>query len=254
MPPEYYKRFKVPDGHRIPLSTNARRIKRLQSYKAGENQRLRPQETAGRISFTRNRTIFSDGEHAVHLYKVVSGVVRLCNYMRDGRRQIAEFAFPDDYFGILPQADYCNTAEAVSNVIAMRYSHPSIASLDRRERGPISTKGSLDFSRRLIQLLSQRVCATQSHALLLGKKTAQERIATLFMTLFEELGGARGKPFLVRLSRRDMADYLGLTIETISREITQLRRMHFIDIPDRDHIVVNNLGALSSLATGGSSV
>lgn len=251
MPSEgYVPSFKDAAGHDNAVRAHALITRPRVHPRAAQRARINSAPIATQMRFSRNQTIFSEGERSTQFYMVVSGAVRICNYIRDGRRQVADFMFPNDYFGILPYPDYCETAEAISDVVLMRYAHPAMASLEDQQGSNALSQYSLEFRRHLLQLLLRRVRAMERHLLLLGKKTAQERIATILVMLSERLANTRGELFEIPLSRRDMADYLGLTIETVSRGMTQFKRKHLIEIPAPHHLVVTNIRALYALAAG----
>lgn len=191
--------------------------------------------------FARNETIFSDGDDADYTYKVVSGMVRLCKMMSDGRRQIAEFLLPGDFFGFEWLDAYSMTAEALSNVVVVRYPRSRLDVL--REESP-------DVQRRLMTLLSHDLWAAQNHLVMLGRQTAKERVASFILALAERVGAKDGDVLDIPMGRQDIADYLGLTIETVCRAISELKRNHLLSIPNRTQIKVRSLEALQDVAAG----
>jgi CRP-like cAMP-binding protein len=194
------------------------------------------------VHFTRNATIFGEGEKAGYSYKVVSGAVRLCKQMSDGRRQIAEFLLPGDFFGFEWRADYSLTAEALSDVVLVRYARSRLDRLGEER---------CDVQRRLLTILSRDLWAAQNHVVMLGRQTAKERVVAFLLVLAERAHARSGDALDVPMCRQDIADYLGLTIETVCRAISDLKRARLIAVPGRAQIVVRNLAALRDIVEGG---
>lgn len=199
------------------------------------------QQIGVKVRFSRNQTIFSDGDEATNCYKVISGAVRLCKHMADGRRQIADFLLAGDLFGFMQLGHYKFTAEAVGDVVLMCYPQRQVARLS----------SSLPNLRgRLLVLLSQRLLGMQDHLVMLGRQTAKERIASFLLHIAERSDAEEGLAFDLPMSRQDIADYLGLTIETVCRMLSELKREKLIAIP-AGQIVINDLEALQTLTEGG---
>lgn len=191
--------------------------------------------------YARNETIFSDGEDAAYSYKVVSGTVRLCKLMCDGRRQIAEFLLPGDFFGFEWLGTYSLTAEALSDVVVIRYARNRLDRLGEESR---------DVQRRLMALLSRDLWAAQNHLVMLGRQTAKERVASFLLSLAERSGAEDGEVLDIPMGRQDIADYLGLTIETVCRAIGELKRARVLTVPNRTQIAVRSFDALRDIAAG----
>ncbi len=186
-----------------------------------------------RMHYSRNSEIFGEGESAEHLYRVVSGAVRICKLMSDGRRQISAFYLPGDTFGLETDGIHIFSAEAVSDCELLLVKRGPFVAAAMRNPGAIAELWSqtMDHLRR-----------AQHHMLLLGRKNAQERIAAFLLELAERLCCAG--ELRLPMSRQDIADYLGLTIETVSRTLTQLERDGLIEIPVSRQIVLRNRAAL----------
>lgn len=185
--------------------------------------------------FDRNKTIFSEGEEASHVYKVVSGGVRLCKMMQDGRRQIAEFALPGDYFGLDWLGEHALTAEALTDTATICYARSRLDRLGDEDRA-VRTE--------LYATLRHDLWAAQNHLVILGRQSARERVASFLVQLIERRKSADRSKLDVPMTRQDIADYLGLTIETVCRVLTALKRDGVIDIPSRHTITVRNAAAL----------
>jgi CRP/FNR family nitrogen fixation transcriptional regulator len=188
------------------------------------------------VRYAREEEIFGEGEPADHVYKVLSGGVRTYRILRDGRRQIDEFHFAGGHFGIEAGSEHRTTAEAITDATVLVARRVSLSDL--------SDQGG-DVARQLLQLTVEGLRRTQDHVVLLGRKSACERVASLLLDLAERAGNPRTLD--VPMSRQDMADYLGLTIETVSRTLTQLQGDGMIEIPTSRRIVLRNRAALADM-------
>jgi CRP/FNR family nitrogen fixation transcriptional regulator len=185
------------------------------------------------MKFARNEEVFGEGEPADNIYRVVSGAVRICKLMSDGRRQIGAFYLPGDLFGLESDEAHDFSAEAIGDCTLRAVKHKHILS-----------EASL-HPRMVNQLWSQTMAhlqRAQQHILLLGRKNAQERIAAFLLDMAARL--SRSGEMELPMPRQDIADYLGLTIETVSRTLTQLERDGLIAIPVSRRIVFRNRAAL----------
>lgn len=192
-------------------------------------------ETIGTlVSFGRDEEIFGEGELSTKFYRVMSGAVQTYRILADGRRQILGFYLPGDFFGLEASDCYILSADALcdTNVIAMTRS----AVFERGERNkPLFEK--------LWKITTLELARSQSHALLLIKN-AQERVQ-FFLIDMAERASLHGEIELP-MSRRDIADYLGLTIETVSRTLTLLEKTGLITLPSARRIVLKNFVAMKA--------
>jgi CRP/FNR family nitrogen fixation transcriptional regulator len=163
-------------------------------------------------TYQQNEEVYGEGEPAERVYKVISGVVRTYQVLDDGRRQISAFHFPGDIFGLEPEEAYASTAEAVVPA--------KIAAFQRRHIVTAASR-SVGVARELWARAARNLLHAESHMLLLGRKTALERVVA-FLVEMRERGQCAGQLNLP-MSRRDIADYLGLTLETVSRALSQLQ-------------------------------
>jgi CRP/FNR family transcriptional regulator, nitrogen fixation regulation protein len=175
-------------------------------------------------SFARNAAIYRQKDPAHYLYKVLSGIVRTSKILRDGRRQIAAFYLPGDTFGLTVGEKHEFSAEAVVDARILVSKSTPLAS------------SQLDFIRHELQL-------AQAHFLLLVK-TAPERVASFLLEMADR---AQADEVELPMPRRDVADYLGLTTETVSRTMTQLERESTIAMPTFRRIVLRDRVALQRL-------
>jgi CRP-like cAMP-binding protein len=187
--------------------------------------------------FEKNRTIYFEGDEAEHCYRVKSGTVRLCKVTEDGRRQIAAFLTAGDLFGWTDQGFYGFSAEAVTDVTLEKFA---------RARIEDAVKASPALGRRVLTLLSNQLASAHEHLLLLGRMTAAERIASFLLDLVRRQHN--GGSVDLAMCRKDVADYLGLTVETVSRTMSALKRKGIISFAEPEHVQLKQSGALERLA------
>lgn len=187
--------------------------------------------------FSQDRQIFADGEAADHFYRVVSGVVRACKYLSDGRRQIEAFYVAGDMFGLEANSHYSLTAEAVNDATVVSYRRKAVEALAQKDAV---------LSSQLMSAMMQALGHARNHSLVLGRRGAAEKLAS-FLTECAAHAFSAGVIQLA-MTRQDIADYLGLTIETVSRTLTQLERDHVIALPNTRQIRLCNRSALEDLA------
>ena len=185
----------------------------------------------------KDEEVFAEGDRAGFFYKVVSGAVRTYKLLGDGRRQIDAFHLPGDIFGLESGEEHRFSAEAVGDAAVVAYRRCSLDSLAAGD-GPLA--------RQIVGAMMRALERAQNHMLLLGRKSALEKIATFLLDIGERVSddGCVDLP----MSRTDIADHLGLTIETVSRTLTQLERQGVIALPSqRRTIVLRDKAALRRL-------
>jgi len=187
------------------------------------------------MPFARDAEIYGENEPAEYIYKVLSGTVRTYKVLNDGRRQIGAFYLPGDTFGLEVGDVHTFSAEAIADCKVLVIKRSSVIGLAARDTG---------VARELWTMTAGELQRVQDHILLLIK-TAQERVAGFLL----EMAGRSPKSDEISLpmSRQDIADYLGLTIETVSRTLTQLENSAAIAVPTSRRIVLRNRNALSRL-------
>ena len=183
----------------------------------------------------RNSEIYGENEPADYLYKVVSGTVRTYKVLVDGRRQIGAFYLPGDIFGLETGDDHTFSAEAITDCKIVVIKRSAVVALAARDN---------DVARQMWALTARELQRAQDHILVLIK-SAQERVAGFLLEMADRAAGAG--TIELPMSRQDIADYLGLTIETISRTLTQLEKSAAIAVPTSRRIVVRNRSALTRL-------
>jgi CRP/FNR family transcriptional regulator, nitrogen fixation regulation protein len=191
-----------------------------------------------RRSYSRDNEIYADGDSADCWYKVVSGTVRICKLLGDGRRHISEFYFAGDCFGQTAAGARVVSAEAVGDVMVMRY--------PRRLADRL-----MDEDQRLARCLYDETLRdlvhSQARMLLLGRMTAAERVASFLLDVAERRDAIRTVD--LPMSRNDIADYLGLAIETVCRVLSAFKRDGVIGIPMSHRIELCDREALEALST-----
>ena len=186
------------------------------------------------MPFTRNTEIYGEDDSAEYFYKVVSGMVRTCNILSDGRRQVNAFYGPGEFFGLEVNDMHTSSAEAIENTVVMVIKRTAVVSLANNDS---------QVARELWLIASRELQRMQDRALLLVK-SARERVAGFLLGMASHRSdNAVDLP----MSRQDIADHLGLTIETVSRTLTQLTNSAAIALPSARHIVLRNRSALMRL-------
>jgi CRP-like cAMP-binding protein len=191
------------------------------------------------MPFARNAEIYGENEPADYLYKVISGTVRTYKVLTDGRRQIGAFYLPGDMFGLESGAEHMFSAEAITPAKVLVIRRSTVAALAARDHS---------VAQQLLAMTSRELARLQDHLMLLIK-TAQERVAGFLLEMAEHACASNqaGNEIELTMSRQDIADYLGLTIETVSRTLTQLENSAAIALPSARRIVLRNRGALHRL-------
>ena len=192
--------------------------------------------TGAVLHFAQDREIFAEGAEAEVFYKVVSGVVRTCKFLNDGRRQIEAFHIAGDVFGFEHGEVHPRSAEAVSDCNLVSY---------RRRNVEAAALHDQTLSRQLFAFAMHSVVGAQRHALLLGRRSAAEKVAIFLLEFSARAGDADA--FTLPMTRQDIADYLGLTIETVSRTLSQMERGRLIEIPNARQIRLKNRDALAAI-------
>src|SRR3990167_174597 len=186
---------------------------------------------------TRGEELFAEGNASEFFYKVVSGTVRTYKLLSDGRRQIDEFHLAGDIFGLEPGEQHRFSAEAVEDASVVMF---------RRRRFAAIAQEDPSLGDQVMASLMHNLERAHDHMMLLGRKSAQERIATFLLDMSKRI--AKGDSFDLPMQRSDIADHLGLTIETVSRTLTQFARDGLIKLAAaRRSVVLCDKAALRQL-------
>jgi len=188
-----------------------------------------------RMSYARNEEIYAQDDEVEFLYRVVSGSVRTIRLTSDGRRQIGDFYYPGDLFGLETGPEHRFSAEALSDCTVQVVKRTSVRAFS----------GDAELDRAILTATAKELERTQEHLLLLGRKNAQEKVAGFLLGLAERSGR---EAIELPMGRQDMADYLGLTIETVSRMLTQLQQEAVVEFPASRRFRVKDWNSLERLA------
>ncbi len=183
--------------------------------------------SARRINFPAHSTIFTESEPATAIYMLTRGTAGLYKMLADGRRQIVGFALPGDFLGSPFVERYSCSVDAISEVTARQFSRePFLTFLGSHPKHLCL----------MLEAALQEINAARDHMLLLGRGTAKEKLVELVVRWRARAGrnGALANLVPLPMSRRDIADFLGLTIETVSRTITKLERENVLRVTSED--------------------
>lgn len=191
------------------------------------------------VHYPAGATIVLDGDFAATVFSLTDGVLRLSKLLSDGRRQVTGFLFPGDFLGVTMEPEHNFTAEAVAPAILCRFSRARFEEFLDTDPG---------LKERLFDLAARDLADTRQHLVLLGQKTAAERVASFLISAAGRCPGGRHGDVHLPMSRLDIADYLGLRIETISRELTFLKTSGTVRITGRNSLRILDLDRLRSAA------
>ena len=176
-----------------------------------------------------------------YAFNVISGAVKLYKSLADGRAQITGYLLPGDFLGLPLRGNYTISAEAVAPTELCQFPREPLKRVfDKYEK----------VQERFLTVVHDDLVAAQEHMLLLGRKTATERLCTFLVRLLRRIErvGGNVEPLHVPLHRNDIADYLGLTIETVSRTFTRLRNDDMIRLDKADQVFVLDRERLEEMA------
>lgn len=198
---------------------------------------------AHQVRFAPHQTLFQEGDPAQEVFNLLEGTVKLYKSLPDGRTQITGFLSAGDFMGLSNDGHYAYSAETVTDVKVCRFQRRDLFALFR------------DFPKmveRLLTMAGDELVIAQEQMLLLGRKTAQEKVMSFLLTLAARAKrrGRDGRALNLPMSRADIADYLGLTVETVSRTMTKLRQRGVIRLPRPQDVILSADADLDALAEG----
>lgn len=198
------------------------------------------EKIAVRQALERREQLFFESEPANNVYRVIDGVLKAYKLLRNGRCQVTGFLFPGDFAGVEHSSGYAYSVDAVTPSTVERYRSRDFRQLIERE-------GRL--GERLLGVVVHELCVAQDQMLLLGRRTAEQRVAAFLLMLSERAvaRGEPGNPLYVPMTCADIADHLGLTTETISRMYTRLRNRGVISRRTNGEVQILDRGALTRL-------
>ena len=218
---------KVLNGHRTQLAPSVDQFSVIASCSG---------VIATEFSYRKEEEIYGEGEPSDYVYQVIRGAVRTYKLLNDGRRQIGAFHLPDDVFGLDPNSAHRLTAEAITDTTVR---------LVKRRSLEAAAGSNVRFAHNLWTMTAGDLRHAEDHMLLLGCKTAMERVATFLLEMDRRL--AKAGMMALPMCRRDIGDYLGLTLETVSRALSQLNDQGVLVFSSARQIVLLNRQRLADM-------
>ena len=192
----------------------------------------------------RDAALYEEGDPSQHWYRLLSGTMRVFRVLRDGRRHISELVFPGQFFGFESGAMHHQSAEAIEPASVVAYSCERIE--QRVAQDPAARQA-------IRELLMERLAAAQERIMLLGRLNATGRLAAFLLTMAQRkprVANSAGPVAELPMSRVDIADYLGLTVETVSRLFTALRGRGAVRLPTANRVEILDPAALALASAG----
>lgn len=174
------------------------------------------------MPFHRNQEIYAEGQRADYVYRVIAGAARKCALHADGRRQIVDLLLPRDFFDLISQEHYDFTVEAVAE-------GTTVARYDRR-RIELMAQSDPDLARELRVVALQTLSRIQMQLLIMGRITALEKVSSFVLAMAARMSSDSSNKVVLPVSRYDIADYLAVSVETVSRSLTDLRHRGLISL------------------------
>ena len=193
---------------------------------------------AATFTVGRDAVIYAQDDTAQHCFRIVSGCVRTVKLMEDGRRHIDAFLLPGDWFGLEAPATQAFAAEATMPTTLRRYPRHAFDRLVAED---------VRLARWLLGIVTAQLRAARAHALALGRNNSTERLACFLLDMRRRLPQERDGAVVLPMSRGDMADHLGITLETVCRGLSRFRENGVINLAAA-RLVVGNRAALAALA------
>jgi CRP/FNR family nitrogen fixation transcriptional regulator len=191
---------------------------------------------ATEFSYRKDEEIYGEGEPAEYVYQVIRGAVRTYKLLSDGRRQIGAFHLAGDVFGLDPGSAHRLTAEAIADTTVR---------LVKRRSLEVAAGSNVKVAHHLWTMTAGDLRHAEDHMLLLGRKTAMEKVATFLLEMDRRL--AKAGMMALPMCRRDIGDYLGLTLETVSRALSQLNDQGILMFSSARLIVLRNRRRLADM-------
>ena len=225
-----------------PISSNARRAAPSSGAPARNRQDL--EDLLGiaiTVEVAAGQMLIVEGDQRTHAFRVLAGGLRLYKALPDGRRQVVDFRVPGECFGLLGGDHYAYSVEAIGASALARYSRVHLDA---------GLRSNPELALRLLEAATIDLEQARAHMLLLGRQSADEKVASFLLRLAHRVGAGTGGAvgFRLPMTRQDMADYLGLTIETVSRTLTRLRREGLIGFGSPQDVILRRPLELRTLA------
>jgi CRP-like cAMP-binding protein len=197
---------------------------------------------ATRRRYRRGQEIYGRGEPTGTWYRVVSGMARQCASFSDGRRQILAFLLPGDFFGFAVADQHHFSVEAVvEGTVIARYPGDRVEALVAANPG---------LGERIRRMAFESMARMQARMLSLGRMTARERVVSFLVEMAGRSGAGAAEEVVLHMSRYDVADYLALSVETVSRTLTSLRQRGAITLANTHQVRISDREALAERIHG----
>mgnify|MGYP001357697928 CR=1 FL=1 len=195
-------------------------------------------EISSERTHTNRENIFLQQEISTNLYNITEGNVKIYHLLSDGRIQIIGFLYPGDFFGAYKKGKYNYSAEAIGDVKLCVFKQEV---LDKY------LEKNMNLAKELLHMTSHELTLAQDRIGVLGKMNANERMAKFILNISNQRAriGWQDNPISLPMTRQDIADYLGLTLETVSREITKLKISNIIKVMNSKQFFIINKSALT---------
>jgi CRP/FNR family transcriptional regulator len=230
-----------PDGRRAASPCEACEARSLSVCAAATDAAMtRMSDLTEIVRYAPGQPLAREGEPMAHVFNVTGGAVRVYKLTADGRRQITGFLFPGDFLGLSPGQTYRYTAEAITPSQVCRFSRAAYDKVVARYP---------ELERALYERAGAELAAAHEQILMLGRKTATEKVAAFLLDLARRGPAAGQAPDVARLvmTRGEAADYLGLTLETVSRVLSRLKNRRLIRQSESDAYQILDRPALEAL-------
>ncbi len=200
-----------------------------------------------RVTLPARSLVFREGDSATRVFSLISGIAKLTRLLPDGKQQVVGFRFPGDVIGYTTRREYPFDAELLTGAQICRLDRPKLDKL--LARYPM-------LERRLLDLCVQELGATQEQLVTVGRRPAEARVAAFLISLLDarRRRGQVARVLDMPMTRADIADFLGLTLETVSRSFTAFRKRGWLREPEHQKVELLDLAALAGLADGTSEV
>ena len=213
----------------------------VNEFRAAPRELSQPTDLMGaigvRMAFAKDEEIYGQGEATDFVYRLVHGTVRTSHFMADGRRPIGDFYYDGELFGLETRSQHGLTAEALSDCIVLVANRKAL----------IAAGGDEELRQLIWKATVRDLDRAREHLSLLVRKSASERVASFLMGLADR---CCDEVVELAMGRQDMADYLGLTIETVSRMITQLQSAKVVEFKSCRQFRITDRDALLDMAAG----
>lgn len=222
-----------------PWAPSAGKMRQLLS----EEERARLAVLASIVRLNKGEEIYREGQPADAVFNIITGVVKAYKTAPDGSEHITAFLFSDDMFGLSEEGKYTNSTKALTPLALYRFPVP-----DLRRR--LAKDADLEF--HVICKLIHELRETQRHAFLLARRRALSKVA-MFLQLLENLQAARGErtaEIYLPMNRSDIGEYVGMSLEAVSRAFRGLTARGIIKSRDRQHLKIADRSTFDKIAAG----